>query len=71
MFLNCCSNRLPKEKDAKDIAREVPGMKRKKSYPHNMADEMNRNTQWVNDVILKKKKTILNSESITPAPAAQ
>ncbi|KAF7995761.1 hypothetical protein HCN44_006868 [Aphidius gifuensis] len=63
-------DRLPKEKDAKDIAKEVPGMKRKKkSCPLNMADEKHRNTEWVNDVILKKKKTILNSEAITPAPA--
>lgn len=61
---------MPKEKDAKDIARDVPGMKRKrKAPPINFAEEKKRNTTLVASVIANKNKNILKTESIAAAPA--
>ncbi|XP_012284034.1 ribosome biogenesis regulatory protein homolog [Orussus abietinus] len=65
--------RLPKEKDAKeDIAREVPGMKRKREPPpKDSADEKRRNASLVNDILLKKtKSSLLNVESSIPSVSA-
>ncbi|XP_043289946.1 ribosome biogenesis regulatory protein homolog [Venturia canescens] len=63
-------SRLPKEKDAKDIASEVPGIKKKrKAPPLNMADEKRRNTNLVEEVISKKSKKDLIRVDIPSAPS--
>ncbi|XP_014486293.1 PREDICTED: ribosome biogenesis regulatory protein homolog [Dinoponera quadriceps] len=48
--------RLPKEKDAKGIAKEVPGMKRKrKAPPLNAVDEKRQNKGLVDNILNKRK----------------
>lgn len=48
--------RLPKEKDAKGIAKEVPGMKRKrKSTPLNAIDEKRQNKDVVDSILRSTK----------------
>ena len=59
-------NRLPKEKDAKGIAKEVPGMKRKaESVPSNVHDEKKRNKDLA-DNILKSKTKIFREDFSAP-----
>ncbi|XP_054012425.1 ribosome biogenesis regulatory protein homolog [Hylaeus anthracinus] len=59
-------NRLPKEKDAKGIAKQVPGMKRKAEYiPSNVQDEKRRNKDLA-DNILKSNTKILREDFAVP-----
>jgi len=56
--------RLPKEKDAKGIAKEIPGMKRKrKGAPLNITDEKRRNKSLVDDVLKSQIKLIRDDYS--------
>ncbi|XP_017885968.1 ribosome biogenesis regulatory protein homolog [Ceratina calcarata] len=58
--------RLPKEKDAKGIAKQVPGMKRKaEEVPRNLHDEKKRNANLA-DNILKGKTKILREDFSVP-----
>jgi len=57
--------RLPKEKDAKGIAKEIPGMKRKrKAAPLNIIDEKRRNNNLVDNVLKSQIKLIRDDPSI-------
>lgn len=57
--------RLPKEKDAKGIAKEMPGMKRKAKAPLlNAVDEKHQNKELV-DTILKNRTKILRDDYLT------
>ncbi|XP_076649319.1 ribosome biogenesis regulatory protein homolog [Halictus rubicundus] len=59
-------NRLPKEKDAKGIAKEVPGMKRKaEAPPRNLQDEKKRNKDLA-DSILTSNKKVFREDFSTP-----
>ncbi|XP_066590699.1 ribosome biogenesis regulatory protein homolog isoform X2 [Prorops nasuta] len=59
-------SRLPKEKDASGIAKEVPGMKRKaKDIPATLKEEKRRNT-GIAESVLKKRK-ILHTDFATPS----
>ncbi|XP_071874985.1 ribosome biogenesis regulatory protein homolog [Bombus fervidus] len=59
-------DRLPKEKDAKGIAKQVPGMKRKaEEIPKNLQEEKKRNTNLV-DNILKSNTKILREDFSVP-----
>ncbi|XP_076763954.1 ribosome biogenesis regulatory protein homolog [Xylocopa sonorina] len=59
-------DRLSKEKDAKGIAKQVPGMKRKaEEVPRNLEDEKKRNTNLA-DNILKNKTKILREDFSVP-----
>lgn len=59
-------NRLPKEKDAKGIAKEVPGMKRKaEAPPRNLQDEKKRNKDLV-DSILTRNTKVFREDFSTP-----
>jgi len=56
---------LPKEKDAKGIAKEVPGMKRKrKAAPLNAIEEKRQNKDLV-DRVLKSNTKILRDDYST------
>ncbi|KZC08238.1 PREDICTED: ribosome biogenesis regulatory protein homolog [Dufourea novaeangliae] len=59
-------DRLPKEKDAKGIARQVPGMKRKaEEVPSNLQDERKRNKNLA-DNILKSNAKIFREDFSVP-----
>ncbi|KAK1125379.1 hypothetical protein K0M31_005748 [Melipona bicolor] len=59
-------DRLPKEKDAKGIAKQVPGMKRKaEEVPRNLQEEKKRNTNLA-DNILKNNTKILREDFSVP-----
>ncbi|XP_043248725.1 ribosome biogenesis regulatory protein homolog [Colletes gigas] len=59
-------DKLPKEKDGKGIAKQVPGMKRKaEPAPLNMQDERKRNKNLV-DSILKSNNKILREDFSVP-----
>ncbi|XP_003702064.3 ribosome biogenesis regulatory protein homolog [Megachile rotundata] len=59
-------DRLPKEKDAKGIAKQVPGMKRKaETIPLNIRDEKKRNTDLA-DNILKSNIKIFREDLSVP-----
>ncbi|CAL7935839.1 unnamed protein product [Xylocopa violacea] len=59
-------DRLPKEKDAKGIAKQVPGMKRKaEEVPQNLQDEKKRNANLA-DNILKNKTKIFREDFSVP-----
>ncbi|XP_006615420.1 ribosome biogenesis regulatory protein homolog [Apis dorsata] len=59
-------DRLPKEKDAKGIAKQVPGMKRKaEEIPKNLQEEKKRNTNLA-DSILKSNTKILHEDFSVP-----
>ncbi|CAK9797609.1 Ribosome biogenesis regulatory protein homolog [Anthophora quadrimaculata] len=59
-------DRLPKEKDAKGIAKQVPGMKRKaEDIPANVYDEKKRNKDLA-DSILKRNTKILRDDFSVP-----
>ncbi|XP_043508009.1 ribosome biogenesis regulatory protein homolog [Frieseomelitta varia] len=59
-------NRLPKEKDAKGIAKQVPGMKRKaEEVPRNLQEEKKRNTNLA-DNVLKSNTKILREDFSVP-----
>lgn len=59
-------NRLPKEKDAKGIAKQVPGMKRKaEPIPANVQEEKKRNKDLA-DNILKSNTKILREDFAVP-----
>ncbi|OAD52408.1 Ribosome biogenesis regulatory protein like protein [Eufriesea mexicana] len=59
-------DRLPKEKDAKGIAKQVPGMKRKaEKIPQNLQEEKRRNTDLA-DSILKSNMKILRKDFSVP-----
>ncbi|XP_033212382.1 ribosome biogenesis regulatory protein homolog [Belonocnema kinseyi] len=59
--------RLPKEKDAKDIASQVPGLKRKRPVPpKNALEEKQRNSQVV-DSILKNRNKLLRIDTSVPS----
>lgn len=57
--------RLPKEKDAKGIAKEVPGMKRKRKAPPLNAVEEKRQNKSLMDNILKSSTKILRDDYST------
>lgn len=66
MKLSYGIRRLPKEKDAKGIAKQVPGMKRKpEAVLANLHDEKKRNTNLA-DNILKSKTKILREDFSMP-----
>lgn len=59
-------HRLPKEKDAKGIAKQVPGMKRKaENVPLNLNDEKKRNTDLAEN-ILKSNTKIFREDFSAP-----
>ncbi|XP_012227735.1 ribosome biogenesis regulatory protein homolog [Linepithema humile] len=58
-------SRLPKEKDAKGIAKEVPGMKRKRKAPPLNAIEEKRQNKNLMDNILKSSTKILRDDYST------
>ena len=59
-------DRLPKEKDAKGIAKQVPGMKRKaENVPLNLNDEKKRNTDLAEN-ILKSNTKIFREDFSAP-----
>ncbi|XP_050463189.1 ribosome biogenesis regulatory protein homolog [Cataglyphis hispanica] len=63
--------KLPKEKDAKGIAKEVPGMKRKrKAPPLNIVEEKNQNKNLV-DSLLTKKTKVLHENYLTGTTAVR
>ncbi|XP_078041266.1 ribosome biogenesis regulatory protein homolog [Augochlora pura] len=58
-------NRLPKEKDAKGIAKQVPGMKRKaEAPPRNLQDEKKRNKDLADNILNKNTKIFREDFSI-------
>ncbi|EFN81820.1 ribosome biogenesis regulatory protein homolog [Harpegnathos saltator] len=54
--------KLPKEKDAKGIAKEVPGMKKKRKLPPLNAVEEKRQNKGLIDNVLKSKTKILRDD---------
>ncbi|XP_015109846.1 ribosome biogenesis regulatory protein homolog [Diachasma alloeum] len=65
-------NKLPKEKDSRDqVAKEVPGMKKKrKAPPLNIAEEKRRNTDLVSEIVNRKNSKGLLRVDIPSVPAA-
>ncbi|KAK0173168.1 hypothetical protein PV328_006406 [Microctonus aethiopoides] len=62
-------SKLPKEKDAKGIAKEVPGLKRKRSAPPlNFADEKKRDSALVDEIVNKKSKKDILRVDIPSTP---
>ncbi|XP_032688946.1 ribosome biogenesis regulatory protein homolog [Odontomachus brunneus] len=57
--------RLPKEKDAKGVAKEVPGMKRKLKAPPLSAVDEKRQNKGLIDNILKSKIKVLRDDYLT------
>lgn len=63
-------NRLPKEKDSKEIASQLPGLKRKREAPpKNAAEEKERNVNLMNN-ILKSRSKILRIDTAVPTTSA-
>ncbi|EZA48437.1 hypothetical protein DMN91_009083 [Ooceraea biroi] len=57
--------KLPKEKDAKGIAKEVPGLKRKRrGAPLSMGDEKRQNKELIDDVLKSKTKILREDYSV-------
>lgn len=57
--------RLPKEKDAKGIAKEVSGMKRKRKAPPLSVIEEKRQNQGLVDSVLKSSTKMLRDDYST------
>ncbi|XP_033340376.2 ribosome biogenesis regulatory protein homolog [Megalopta genalis] len=58
-------NRLPKEKDAKGIAKQVPGMKRKaEAPPRNLQDEKKRNKDLADNILNSNAKIFREDFSV-------
>ncbi|XP_072756779.1 ribosome biogenesis regulatory protein homolog [Anoplolepis gracilipes] len=65
-------SKLPKEKDAKGIAKEVSGMKRKrKAPPLNVVEEKSQNKNLVDSILEKKAKILHESYSTGTAEIKQ
>ncbi|XP_031826635.1 ribosome biogenesis regulatory protein homolog [Nomia melanderi] len=65
-------NRLPKEKDAKGIAKQVPGMKRKaEKAPENMQDEKRRNKDLAENILKNNTKVFREDFSVPKVQLAK